>query len=115
MKPQTKHTPTPWILSSGTNGAVRAVHAWKEGGKHIIIAKFPDRTIEDSAEMEANAAFIVRACNAHEELLKLIKTAYCIVAEAMPKQAPDPVAFVSVQKDWLKRTEQAIAKAEGQL
>lgn len=65
-----------------------------------------------SKEQQANAMFIEMACNLHEELLKLIKTAYCIVAEAMPEQAPDPSAFVVVQKAWLKRTEQAIAKAE---
>ena len=61
----------------------------------------------------ALAAYVVCAVKCHEEMLQLLKTAYCIVAEAMPQQAPDPAAFVVVQKDWLKRTEQTIAAAEG--
>lgn len=60
MSQQTKHTPTPWK----TNTAV-ATYIQAADGCHI--AKTDDGYETDLRE--ANAAFIVRACNSHDALV----------------------------------------------
>ena len=63
-----EHTPTPWIYSSG--------QIWKETGgdadQASVRLAMMDREEPDTApvERDANAAFIVRACNAHDELVR---------------------------------------------
>lgn len=63
------HTPTPWrmgpALHEGYHAAVMAL-------SHTLIANFGDGSV-GKAEHEANAAFIVRACNSHEAMLKQLK------------------------------------------
>ncbi len=60
------HTPTPWEV--GFNKADRTYH---------IVDCIGGSTMAFSAD-EENAAFIVRAVNAHEELLHALK---CLVAQ----------------------------------
>ncbi len=80
-----RHTPTPWTHNpemsdssiSGPNGVVaRALHSW-------------------------DAAFIVRAVNAHEELLEALK--------ALRNRANQTCGAT----DLMEQINQAIAKAEG--
>jgi hypothetical protein len=69
---EAKHTPTPWSL------AIRDHHNYTEAGATIfgagneaagvpVIADLPPRTVDGTHE--ANAKFIVRACNSHEQLV----------------------------------------------
>ena len=72
----TQHTPTPWSIGSSNPG---------EG--HVIESDSADRTIAWTAnsycasndeeyisqEDEANAEFIVRACNSHDALLEALE------------------------------------------
>ena len=63
-----KHTPTPWSVDDTRLGIM--------AGYQSIAQTFRDRskTIADrEAEAQANAAFIVRACNAHEQLVEALK------------------------------------------
>lgn len=74
-----KHTPTPWhhdyilifkqyaaVSSDGPTQDILA-KTYSEADSHLSYLKIE--------QCEANAAFIVRACNAHEELLKAAKDA----------------------------------------
>jgi len=63
----TKHTPTPWE-SYGTS--IRTAE--------YDIANFPrfSKLNPDDPEQEANAAFIVRSCNVHNELVDVLTNAY---------------------------------------
>jgi len=68
------HTPGPWELDEYCNivrdSEVAIDMAW-------IIAK-PDRSergVYPPSERDANARFIVKACNVHEELLRELKSA----------------------------------------
>lgn len=63
-----KHTPTPWKSDD-----IGQIHAFERG----LVAKVLERdTDADQYFVEkANAAFIVRACNAHDELVAAIKLA----------------------------------------
>ena len=78
--PMTKHTPLPWVVDGD---AVITQHATKRGGyqmdgtPRVFIASMEDLTIS-GAERAANAAFIVRACNAHDDLLDV-----CVDVDAL--------------------------------
>lgn len=67
-KPEAKptHTPTPWRISECTNGDIYI-------GGHEWAAKMVDKVDFTTMPKEANAAFIVRAVNAHEELVQTAK------------------------------------------
>ena len=86
---QAKHTPLPWIDNEKTGDIYSSV-----GFDPIGTATHGNK--------KANAAFIVRACNSHYELLELAK---------------DAVMFLSAAHMDGKLTadlKAAIAKAEGQ-
>lgn len=56
----TQHTPTPWFTTGGD--LIQA----KDAGCALL------RMMSASQEKEANAAFIVKAVNNHEELLSIL-------------------------------------------
>lgn len=65
---QQKHTPTPYF----TDGK----RIWKDCGayKSAIADVHQSGTPEDAKSIqESNAAFIVRACNAHDELVEALE------------------------------------------
>ena len=57
-----KHTPTPWTVAKHERGLVRAQ------GRTIVVVRETG-----NQDIDANAEFIVRACNAHEDLLAALK------------------------------------------
>ena len=57
------HTPTPWAVDSDNRFVVGPE------GQSI----FSGLALDDNNESEANAAFIVKACNCHERLVKLLE------------------------------------------
>lgn len=73
----TSHTPTPWR----TNGAtITAYGAWgltiaSCRSRQDPVNAHPGLAAKTTAEAGANAAFIVRACNAHDELLEALRRA----------------------------------------
>lgn len=103
------HTPTPWNVST-----------WDDGSTHIeaddyILADMNGngggKRIEGFipvAERKANAAFIIRAVNAHDELLKCAKTFRRFILSFYEGEDDD-----MAPTDTLKAVEIAIAKAEG--
>lgn len=70
------HTPTPWFINGPWHIQSQTdIEGYRANGEPIpalpkIIAK-----LTPIVEREANAAFIVRACNAHEELVKALRYA----------------------------------------
>ena len=67
MKNQPPHTPIPWRTASDELGYFRCVEK-----DDRLIARLPS---VDSLQAERDAAYIVRAVNAHEELLDACKKA----------------------------------------
>lgn len=64
-----KHTKTPWRIGAGTNpGAVVADEPVPEIGGSDAVDYYGGHLIAESIAPH-NAAFIVRACNAHEQLV----------------------------------------------
>lgn len=62
MTKEQTHSTTPWDVATGYHGA----EIYANG----TIARIPD----DMRNWEANAAFIVKACNCHDELIEALKT-----------------------------------------
>jgi len=75
----TDHTPTPWAAVPGEESVIYSPQA---GGRAVArTLANPDPTWP----AEANAAFIVRACNAHDEMLAALKELIEANAAAVPK------------------------------
>ena len=87
------HTPGPWIVNTWTTGR-RTI----ETMNGLVICEV--HNTHDGNE--ANARFVVQACNAHEELLEALKT---LCAPTIVR----PVGF----GERYERAEAAIAKATG--
>lgn len=87
------HTPTPWNLNP------KAVLVIESEG--VTVASCGNANVIRD-QWEANAAFIVRAVNAHEELLSLLK-------EARNRMIGSAPAIRSLSE----RTDKAITRAEG--
>lgn len=70
------HTPTPWYCDNAAGTTI-----WNAAG-HGLVAECPEPAEWLGAkklDRAANAAFIVRACNAHDELVAALKFAKPIV------------------------------------
>jgi len=84
------HTPTPWKVTT-TNEVWMSSVCGSDGDEIAQCFKFKN-------ESEANAAFIVRAVNSHEELLEAAKSL---------------IKYGVVGDEYKEQVRQAIAKAEG--
>ena len=105
---ETKHTPTPYIA-----GKPSSIVGWPivaQSGRLIcdmpmLPNGFPNKEAID-AETAATAAFIVRACNAHDELVKALNTALRFVEHYAPVMNGPINVF-------LTQSEALLAKAKG--
>lgn len=101
----TAHTATPWVIAEVQGDNIRTP-------KIQLIRPANDRNYEEGAicyvygsegeKPKANAAFIVRACNAHDDLVKALEYFY---DAARHDKNVDPFAF--------KLAYAALAKAKG--
>jgi len=67
---QAAHTPTPWKFE---DEYVRADALNGDEGGNIVADVYTRPSHSHSPEMEANAAFIVRAVNAHDALVEALE------------------------------------------
>jgi len=88
-----KHAPTPWHLASTADGYFTCIER-----DDRLIARCGS---SDFLQAERDAAFVVRAVNAHEELIDTLR----MVIEDLQE---DEYGYL------IKMAEQAIAKAEGE-
>ena len=73
----TKHTQTPYAVKKGLHGNSDGVTIWQEKLPGMLGAKGIAKmsSVHEQDEVEATAAFIVRACNAHDHLVNAVKLA----------------------------------------
>lgn len=102
-----QHTPTPWTVDR--NGTIRAsstgplsnpVHA-------ATIANNNDEL------MEADAQFIVRACNAHDELITQLRDSQERIEATLPILKGDYPVLCAALLAQFKDNRAILAKAEG--
>jgi hypothetical protein len=67
------HTPTPWHVNVAPSGTICIDH------EEIHLAYLDASAVISPAEEAANATFIVRACNAYEELIAALRDALVVL------------------------------------
>lgn len=97
-----QHTPTPWHLDDMEQGIIVA----DGNGYSIVDCRSGKLDEEDHA---ANAAFIVRAVNCHEELIETIRWMAQTVHQG--NHVEQPGTFRECPKSVCDAAKQAIAKA----
>ncbi len=70
-----EHTPTPWKV-----GRDNSLFPMAGGKRSWVIAQMAQCRTDKAGQ--ANAAFIVRACNSHEELVKALEWALLFVEQS---------------------------------
>jgi hypothetical protein len=74
MKTQTvSHTPTPWSVQAINGTMDREIKLFKQ--PNYLYSPMPGVRVKGH-NAEANAEFIVRACNAHDELVAALEVAF---------------------------------------
>jgi len=91
------HTPTPWMVEADEDGVQCISHGGGRDGDIVTNIRYADR------RGEADAAFIVRACNAHDELVAL--------ARYIEKLSSSPLQRDYVQPEVVQMARAALAKA----
>ena len=108
----TEHTPTPWHTHENL------IHTqYRQGNTagHYAVAETTGHASVDAATLIANAAFIVRACNAHDELVEACKLdrdsgrmrSMDIVPTKETRQKSD-----SLRKQWMPRVLQILGRSD---
>lgn len=97
-----KHTPTPWFTDPSFN------HESISAGPNGFLVADCSRTGGDKDEYQANAAFIVRAVNSYEEMLKGL---YELRDRLVMGQ--DSSGNSEINQDEIDLINRLIAKAEG--
>jgi hypothetical protein len=101
-----KHTPLPWIVANGPQ-------VWRNG--HNTVESPRICTAQNAAkpvnqlppeELQANAEFIVRACNSHYELLACVKR----LAEFIENGEQPNNGFFECREAWRKAIANATKK-----
>lgn len=104
------HSPLPWRVDPSANRGGSGTHCGItcEDGEGVFVADiYADCEQLPDAVAEANAEFIVRACNSHHDLIAALKSlrfgnCWCV-------QDPE---LVGQHSELCKRVDAALAKAE---
>lgn len=67
------HTPTPWNLGYTGRCILREIPGMCDGEDGYAVAITSAHSLLAPSEARANAAFIVRACNSHDALVKALE------------------------------------------
>lgn len=111
-----KYTPTPWKVTAGTiiDGATR-------GSLATVPERFGEGITEDDSdgfyETRANAALIVRAVNAHEDLVNALTELLNAEKETDEYPVSSHEELIRLNQRWKKALEAAhaaLAKAKGE-
>lgn len=104
-----QHTSTPWEVSTGTIYKAEPTDA---GGYPITALAHADRDEPNTTpvERDENMAFIVRACNAHDELVAVLTLAEKYLIHPDVQKVCENMALSGSVV--LKRVNDALAKAK---
>ncbi len=101
----TKHTSLPWIVVIGD--VIRSVEG--ERVADCETSKLSARPCPPGPVDEANAAFIVRACNSHDELVAVLKKV-ALFGENIDSLS---IGYVAALAELGRNASAALAKAKG--
>lgn len=103
-KEQVKHTETPWNIFRNEDG----IDHIGTGTRKVVAFPWNKFENDDEANVkdEANAEFIVRTVNCHEDLLQEARWMHAVLLQSEKHLMPD-------ERDHLGEIALVIAKAEG--
>lgn len=102
-----EHTPGPWTVAKRNSKLVSLISANSEGGDAnggVYVAK------TQGPDSDANAAFIIRACNSHYDLIEALREARAALHQHYVDWDGEPEDAVPLQ-DARAKCDAAIAKA----
>jgi len=76
-----KHTPTPWEVNDDDSGIIGTWGPDEDDWGLICATDYAISSSVPEEQRPANAAFIVKACNAHDELVEALKTAIQVMKD----------------------------------
>lgn len=105
----TKHTPTPWSIHwlMGTGNYHWISRSSNEEDRVCLVETFAPTDGDMEAVGKANAAFIVRACNSHDELVAALEL-------ALSHMPDNERLYYGKDNGDLDTVKQALAKAKGE-
>lgn len=103
-----KHSKLPWM--HGTKYPCRVYPVDATAQDMIIYCTSPDNEGTETAEERANAAFIVRACNAHEELVGALRM-FVVKHDRLDMSDPMQAEAFMIFKDESMLARMALARA----
>lgn len=107
----TQHTPTPWkVCDIAVNdqwhvGSTIGAADPADGRRVCDVSRIP-------ANYQANAAFIVRACNAHDALVAALKESQAALVAWKHSYEAQSGTLAYIDAQW-KANNEALAQAEG--
>ena len=115
-----KHTPGPWRLEDWVDAGNGARVMAADGGPVCRVdgatawAGVAGTGVRTSRERDANAAFIVQACNSHDELLEALEELVRINEEHNAAVEAVTGRPLNWKDTYLERARAALARARGE-
>lgn len=104
-----EHTKTPWAVSNSGGRIITG------GMRHPqTICTLETVPLKISPEIEANADFIVTACNAHDDLVAAAELVINRLNDSIAKVAYGAIKIGGMRTAVYRELEQALAKARGE-
>lgn len=104
LKMTTKHTPTPYYHDAENHQILSDVNS----GRQLVCLVYAPTV----AEQLKTAAFIVKACNAHDKLVEALENVQRLVAQCAPDGFTDGRLLLELYAS-NRKTSQALAAAKG--
>lgn len=110
---EVKHTPLPYNISHNDDNGDIVVRA-KDNNTIVanVEADYYNPYGNDNKTIEANAAFIVKACNSHYTLLEALKEALIVIERMSDEYSKVAKKHASFTNGEYKRINEAIKQAE---
>ena len=109
MDSNMNHTPTPWKLNKAGSQKTIYINTADEEGLYLADLQ----NCQGTETTEANAEFIVRACNSHDDLVKALKEVKEQIGEVFYSQKQDNPEHDAAIDRIVSVVGEALAKAEG--
>ena len=104
------HTPTPWALVEGPKARGMIKSVCRGLPQQMVAQATGQHTTE---EREANAAFIVKACNEHDALRRRVVALETIIREDLhPDDCSDDLNRMLVEQIWAFKKASAVTSNE---
>lgn len=109
-----QHTPTPWLVTDEIDRIYNGELIRPVSGNPSPVAVVCDfNRFDRDEERKANAAFIVKAVNAHDALVDAARSAIALIESYENKEGADLIAAEEMPDEW-EELRAALALVDGE-